>query len=320
MLVEIKNKVLNNQAITKEEALSLVNEDLVELKKAANEIRNRFCGQTFDLCSIINGKSGRCSENCKFCSQSSYYPTLINEYDLLDESTIQTMAQANENKGVGRFSIVTSGRKLEHEQFDRVVKIYQKLAQECRISLCASLGLLEWEQFKQLKQAGVCRYHNNLETSRNYFSQVCTSHTYDQKISTIKAAQKAGLEVCSGGIMGMGESWQDRLDLAFELKDLGINSVPINILNPIKGTPFEYLEPLSQADIERIFAIYRFILPQAVIRMAGGRGLLSDRGVSVFQSGANGAITGDMLTTTGITINEDLDIIKELGFEVNKLW
>lgn len=319
MLEKILKGVLAGREISKSDAILLVDADIVWLKQAADLIREHFCGNKFDLCSIINGKSGRCSENCKYCAQSIHYHTNVEVYDLLNEATIKDMALHNENKSVKRFSIVTSGRRLNDQEFLDVIKIYQSLHDTTEISLCASLGLLNLEQLTKLKAAGVKRYHNNLETSRNYFSNICTTHSYQQKIETIKAAQEAGLEVCSGGIMGMNESWQDRIDLAFELKELGVKSIPINILNPISGTPLEHLCPLSKEEVERIFAIFRFILPDAAIRMAGGRGLLEDQGLSVFKSGANAAITGDMLTTQGITIDEDQRIIKELGFEVVKL-
>lgn len=319
MLEKILKDILAGQKISKSDAVLLVDADLVWLKQAANLIRKQICGNNFDLCSIINGKSGGCSENCKYCAQSTHYRTNAGVYDLLNESTIKDMALHNENKGVGHFSIVTSGRCLNNQEFMDIIKIYQNLHDTTKISLCASLGLLDLEQLKQLKATGIKKYHNNLETSRNYFPNICTTHSYQQKLETIKAAKKAGLEVCSGGIMGMGESWQDRIDLAFELKELEIKSIPINILNPIPGTPLEYLSPLSKEEVERIFAIFRFILPNAVIKMAGGRSLLNDQGLSIFKSGANGAISGDMLTTQGITIDEDQRIIKELGFEVVKL-
>lgn len=193
---------------------------------------------------------------------------------------------------------------------------YIEIRKNCKIKLCASGGLLTYEELCQLKEAGVTRYHNNLETSRRFFSQMCTTHTYDEKIETIKAAKKAGLTVCSGGIMGLGENMEDRIDLAFTLRDLDITSVPINILNPIKGTPLENNKVLSLDDVRKIVAIYRFILPKAQLRLAGGRGLLDDKGLSIFTSGANAAITGDMLTTSGISIDEDMKIIKKLGYEV----
>ncbi|WP_455684918.1 biotin synthase BioB [Thomasclavelia sp.] len=318
MLEKLVKQIISGQDISYKEAELLIDVDLQELKQAANQIREYFCGNKFDLCSIINGKSGRCSEDCKYCGQSIHYQTKINIYDLLKKEIIEDMAIHNANQGVERFSIVTSGRCLNNEEFLKIIEIYQYLNNNVKISLCASLGLLNLEQFNKLKEAGVKRYHNNLETSRNYFTKICTTHNYDQKIKTIKDAKKAGLEICSGGIMGMGESWNDRLDLAFELKNLKVNSIPINILNPIPGTPLQDYSPLAKEEIERIMAIFRFIHPTAVLRMAGGRGLLEDKGMSIYKSGGNGAITGDMLTTQGITIAEDKKLIKMLGFEVNK--
>lgn len=318
MLEKILARVLAGQEISYEEAVFLIDADLFQLRGAADQIREHFCSNRFDFCSIINGKSGRCSEDCKFCGQSVHYQTKIVVYDLLDELTIKEMAMHHADKGVGRFSIVTSGRCLTDEDFNKIIKIYHTLNKSVDISLCASLGLLNLEQFKKLKAVGVKRYHNNLETAKNYFANICTTHRYEEKIATIKAAKEAGLEICSGGIMGMGESWLDRIDLAFELKALAIDSIPINILNPIINTPFANYKPLMKEEIERIFAIFRFIHPTAVLRMAGGRGLIDDKGVSIYQSGANGAITGDMLTTQGISIKQDQQIVKTLDYEVVK--
>lgn len=230
MLEKLIAQIMAGYEISKAEAKMLIDYDLGTLKQGAELIRRSYCGSTFDLCSIINGKSGRCSENCKYCAQSVYYQTGIDIYSLLKISEIKAIALHNQKQGVERFSIVTSGRKLNVQEFNKILKIYQELNDTTTISLCASLGLLNFEELKKLKETGVKRYHNNLETSRNYFNNVCTTHSYEQKIKTIKAAKLAGLEVCSGGIVGMGESWLDRLDLAFELKDLGIKSVPINVL------------------------------------------------------------------------------------------
>lgn len=319
MLKKILDKVLNEQEINNDEAVSLINVDLEELKKAANQIREHFCGNEFDLCSIINGKSGKCKEDCKFCGQSIHYHTNIQTYDLLSNDEIKKMALYNEKKGVQRFSIVTSGRCLNNQEFENILKIYQELNQSTNISLCASLGLLKYHQLKKLKDVKVIKYHNNLETSQKYFKEICTTHTYQQKIETINEASNAGLQICSGGIVGMNETWQDRIDLAFKLNQLKIMSIPINILNPIKNTPLEKIKPLSKEEIERIFAIFRFINPKAIIKIAGGRELLSDKGLGVFKSGANGAITGDMLTTKGISIDDDIKMINELGFEIKKI-
>lgn len=316
MIKQLTQKILNeNYHINKEEALSLVNVDLKELSLCAEKIKQKFCGNKFDMCSIISGKSGKCSENCKFCAQSSHYKTSIKEYPLLDGENILKEAKHNADKKVKRFSIVTSGKKLSDTEIDSVCQTYKNIKNKCDILLCASMGLLSYEQLIKLKQAGVSRYHCNLETSRNFFANICSTHTYDDKIKAINTAKKAGLEICSGGIFGLGETFEDRIDMFFELYNLEIKSVPINILNPIKGTPFENNKILSQEEINRTVAIARFILPEAFIRLAGGRLLFKDKGVSMFSSGANATITGDMLTTSGTSIDEDLDTIKKLGFE-----
>ena len=319
MLKQLTNKIINeNYHISKNEVRELLNTDLKELSYCAEQIRKKFCGNKFDMCSIINGKSGKCSENCKFCAQSAHYKTNIKEYPLLDTDSIFKEAKYNSDKKVKRFSIVTSGKKLTEQEIDSICKTYEKIKKECNIMLCASMGLLTEQQFIKLKNSGVSMYHCNLETSRNFFPKICTTHTYDDKINTINLAKKAGLEICSGGIFGMGETFQDRIDMFFELYNLGIKSVPVNVLNPIKNTPFENNKILSQEEILRTVAIARFILPDAFIRLAGGRLLFKDKGVSMFSSGANATITGDMLTTDGTSIAEDFDTINKLGFETEK--
>ena len=316
MLKEFTDKILNeNYHITKQESISLINADLKELSICAEKIKEKFCGKKFDICSIINGKSGKCGENCKFCAQSSHYKTSIKEYPLLDNENIFKEAKYNADKKVKRFSIVTSGKKLTDEEIDSVCQTYKNIKNKCDILLCSSMGLLTYEQLVKLKQAGVTRYHCNFETSRRFFPSICTTHTYDDKINTVNNAKKAGLEICSGGIFGLGESFEDRIDMFFDLYELCIKSVPINVLNPIPGTPFENNKILSQEEINRTVAIARFILPDAFIRLAGGRLLFKDKGVSMFSCGANATITGDMLTTEGTSIEEDFDTIKKLGFE-----
>lgn len=316
MLKQISEKILNEDLIDKDTALSLLKYDTEDLCKEADKIRKYYCGSKFDLCTIVNGKSGRCSEDCKFCAQSSHYKSEVENYELLDTKSMKKEAIYNDKKNVGRYSVVTSGKKLSSKEVDSLCDTYIEIKKSCKIKLCASGGLLTYEELCKLREAGVTRYHNNLESSKRFFPQICTTHTYDEKIQTIKAAKRAGLTVCSGGIMGLGENMEDRIDLALTLRDLGITSVPINILNPIKGTPLENNKVLTLDDVRRIVAIYRFILPKAQLRLAGGRGLLEDKGLSVFSSGANAAITGDMLTTLGITIDEDMKIIKKLGYEV----
>ncbi len=316
MVEKLFQKVMAGERISKEEAKMLLLEDSALLAKKANEIRVHFCKNSFDLCTIVNGKSGNCSEDCKFCAQSSFYPTSSEVYSMLSAEELLESAKYNQERNVLRYSIVTSGRRLSKNEMQEIAKSYQKIADEVDIKLCASHGLLDEEDFALLKKSGVIRYHNNLESSRNFFPNICTKHSYDDKIRSIRAAQKVGLEICSGGIWGLGESAEDRLAMAFELRELGVTSIPINILQPIAGTPFEKNDPLTQEEIQKMVAIYRFIHPTAAIRLAGGRALLDNNGREIFQSGANAAITGDMLTTTGSKIAEDVQMIEELGFEV----
>ena len=312
----ITNNVLCGKQITKEEAMFLYEQPLAELCESADKIRRHFCSNQFDICTIINGKSGRCSENCKFCAQSAHNHTGTAEYPLLSADEITAQAKINFEQGVLRYSIVTSGRRLSDAEVDHMCETVRKIKNEVGISVCVSFGLLSEQQFRKLKEAGVTRVHNNLETSRRYFPHICTTHTFDDKVQAIRAAQAAGLSVCSGGIMGLGETPEDRVDMALCLRELGIQSVPVNMLNPIPGTPFEHHVQLTQEEMQRIVAVYRFILPAASIRLAGGRGLLPDKGRSCFTSGANAAISGDMLTTAGITAQTDMELLNELGYEV----
>ena len=265
---------------------------------------------------IVNGKSGKCTENCKYCAQSSYYRTEVESYPLLETDELIKQAEYNQQRGIFRYSIVTSGRKLNRQEVEQACESIRKLRKTTNLSICVSFGLLDETEFQMVKNAGATRIHNNLEASANYFPNVCTTHTQEDKIKSIQAAQKAGLSICSGGIMGLGESMEDRIDLALSLKKLGVSSVPINMLNPIPGTPYENNPRLTEEEMCRIVAIFRFILPNAYLRLAGGRGLMKDQGKKCFQSGANAAITGDMLTTSGITIQRDMELIKELGYQV----
>lgn len=317
MLKTLKDDVLQGKEISKEETLKLVTAPLQDLCSYANEIREHFCGNTFDMCTIINGKSGRCSENCKYCAQSAHYCTKIEEYPLLDSNTIVEQAHYNDDRGVLRYSIVTSGKALNDVEIEEVCRSIRRIKEETNVKVCVSFGLLNAKQFEKIKQAGVERVHNNLETSRNNFPNVCTTHTFDDKIKAIKSAQSVGLNVCSGGIMGLGETMEDRIDLALSVRELGIKSIPINLLNPIPNTPYANNPILTNDEMCRIVAIFRFINPKSFIRLAGGRGLLEDFGKRCFQSGANAVISGDMLTTTnGMTIEKDMQMVKSLGYEV----
>ena len=310
------DRVLLGEQITKEEALKLYEQPLEKLCSKADEIRRRFCADGFDICTIINGKSGKCSENCKVCAQSAHNHTGAAEYPLLSADEIVAQAKLNDSQGILRYSIVTSGRRLTDEEVDKMCEAVRRIKSETGISVCISFGLLNEEQYRKLKEAGVSRVHNNLETSERNFHNICTTHTFKDKVNAIRAAQSAGLSVCSGGIMGLGETPEDRIDMALTLRELGIKSVPVNMLNPIPGTPLAENTKLTSEDMRRIVAVYRFILPDASIRLAGGRGLMEDKGKACFLSGANAAISGDMLTTAGITVETDMNMLKELGYEV----
>ncbi|MCI9614178.1 MAG: biotin synthase BioB [Dorea sp.] len=313
---EQKEKVLGGEQITKEEAMRLYEEPLEEVCTAADEIRRYFCEDRFDLCTIINGKSGKCPEDCKYCAQSAYYHTSTEDYPLLETEEIVRQAKYNADRGVLRYSIVTSGRALKDEEIDQMCGAIRAIREQTDIEVCVSFGLLSEAQFRRVKEAGASRVHNNLETSRRNFPNVCTTHTFDDKVETVKAAKSAGLTVCSGGIMGLGETVEDRIDMALTLRELGIRSVPVNMLNPIPGTPYEGNPRLTVDDMRRITAVYRFILPDAAIRLAGGRGLMEDKGEGCFRSGANAAISGDMLTTAGYSVETDMDMLDRIGYRV----
>ena len=293
----------------------LYEQPLEELCSSADKIRKHFCKNQFDICTIVNAKSGHCSENCKFCAQSAHNHTGSAEYPLLPTEEIVAHAKSNHEQGVLRYSIVTSGKRLSDAEVDKMCEAIRKIKEEVGISVCVSMGLLNEEQFRKLKEAGATRVHNNLETSRKNFPNICTTHIFEDKVKAIRAARAPGLSVCNGGIMGLGETVEDRIDMALSLRALGIKSVPVNMLNPIPGTPFEHNAKLTQEEMRRIVAVYRFILPTASIRLAGGRGLLFDKGKSCFISGANAAISGDMLTTAGISMKTDMALLKELGYE-----
>ena len=233
---------------------------------------------------------------------------------------IVAACKANEREGVDRFSIVTSGRSLTGEEFKHALAAYRRMAEECKIDLCASHGFLTREQLHELHLAGVTSYHDNIETSRRFFPEICTTHTFDQKLETIRAAKEEGLCVCSGGIIGMGETWEDRIDMALTLAELGIESIPVNVLMPIKGTPLGEREILKDEEILRALAIFRMINPEANIRLAGGRSALSDNGAHSFACGVSATITGNMLTTSGSTIQQDKAMLRAMGRDVQPEW
>ena len=318
VIKNILQQILSGKNLEFQEALDLVQHtDPAELFQAADALRLQLHKNRLDLCSIVNAKSGKCSEDCKFCAQSSHYDVAVANYEVVDKAQAIFLAKDNEQHGVQRFSLVTAGRCVAEKNLEEFKRIYQQLGQETNLSLCASMGFLTAERARKLKDMGVTRYHCNLETARSFFPEVCTTHTWDEKVATIKIAQDAGLEVCSGGIIGMGESLAQRLELAFELRALGVLSIPLNILTPIKDTPFAGLKPLSVGEVLTCVAIFRLINLHAVIRLAGGRNLLGDQQHRCFTSGANGAIVGNYLTTVGNSLTEDIAMFRSLGFDLD---
>lgn len=313
-IAALTDSIIKGYRIQRGDDLSIFLEaPLEELQKGAGALQRHFCGNHVDFCTIINGRSGRCGEDCKYCAQAACHHTGCDEYGFLPKEEIIANAKANQDAGANRFAIVTSGRALTGADFEKALDAYRTMKQTLHIDLCASHGLLTSEQLHRLHETGVTSYHHNIETSRRFFSHICTTHTYDDRIRTIKAAQKEGLCVCSGGIIGMGETWEDRLDMAISLAELGIQSIPINALMPIPGTPLEHRIQLDSRDILRTIAFFRFINPEANIRLAAGRKLLPENGATALLSGASASITGNMLTTSGSTIVEDMAMLQRLG-------
>lgn len=318
--MKIAEEIIAGKRLTKEDDLQfLVEDDLALLMDGANRIRESLCGNRVDLCSIINGRGGKCSENCKFCAQSAHHHTDCDVYGFLEtDRFIEDCTRVNKN-GVDRYSIVTAGRTLEGDDLDKAIASYQALHEAFPdMILCASHGLMKGEDLKRLKDVGVTMYHANIETSPNYFSQICTTHSFEDKLKEIQLAKEAGLSVCCGGILGMGESWSDRIDMALCLFELEITSIPLNFLIPIKGTPLEDVKRLEQDEILRIVAIFRYLNPTAWIRTAAGRNYFPDGGTKLFGAGANATLTGDMLTTVGNNTAQDRIMLEQMGFSLCK--
>ena len=318
MIEALKQKALNSEKITQQEVEELSKvADKEALYAAANEIRQFFCNNTMDLCSITNARSGKCTEDCKWCSQSAHHETQIEEYEMVDKKQAVAEALQNARQGVARHSLVTSGRAVSDKTLDDLMLIYKEIGQQSSMGLCASLGLVSEEQLLRLKNEGnVGYYHCNLETAPSYFSKQVSTHTIEEKIETIKMAQKVGLNVCSGGIIGMGESMKQRIELAVLLRELNIKSIPINILQPISGTPLQDTPTLSEDEILTTIAVFRFINPTAHLRFAGGRMQIKSFQHKALKAGISAAITGDYLTSTGSNIQDDINDFTHAGFTI----
>jgi biotin synthase len=319
MIKQFESRIISGMPLTKEEACRLAAngpETLQELFSAAENIRKTFIGNDIEFCAIVNAKSGACSEDCAYCAQSSKSRSEVKIYPFIGKVAVMSQALEAKRGGVRRFSIVTSGRKPSKKDLKAIAETLEEI-KKAGLGVCASLGLLDRDELSYLQEHGLERYHNNLEASELFFPSICSTHSYREKIRTIESARSIGLSVCSGGIFGMGESWRDRIDLAFTLRDLDVDSAPINFLNPIKGTRLDHLQPLMPDEALKVISIFRFVLPQKEIRVCGGRiQTLGDSHPMIFRAGADSVMTGNYLVTTGRTYEDDLKILKTVGLRV----
>jgi biotin synthase len=310
-------EALNNEGISPsaaQELLKIEDSLLPLLFHGACRIRDQFNGREIKLCAIVNAKSGRCPEDCTFCAQSAHHKTQIETYPLMAPEDILRKAREAEAMGAKHFSIVTSGTSVKGKDLEKVLKTLLLLKKETGLYLCGSLGIITQNTADRLKESGLSRYHHNLETAPSYFSEICTTHAYEDDLNTLIHAREAGLEVCSGGIFGLGESPEQRLELAFTLKRAEIDSVALNFLNPVPGTPLQESTPLRPLKLLKSVALFRFILPKKDIRICGGREYgLRDLHPFVLWAGANGIMIGNYLTTKGRDYRADLQMIQDLG-------
>jgi len=319
VIKHLEELIIKGSAITREDAAFITeipSHDILNLFASANRIRSHFRGDFVGLCSIVNAKSGSCSEDCSFCAQSSRSKAEIKTYPLLKKESIIQKVRKAKRFGIKRLSIVTSGRKISRKNLLDIAEVITAI-KDIGIIPCASLGLLREDELSMLKAAGLDRYHHNLETSTQYFPQICSTHGYADKIRTIHAAHSVGLSLCSGGIFGLGETWQDRIDMAFALRELNVDSVPINFLIPIKGTVLGNKKLLHPLEALKIVSLYRLILPRTEIRICGGRTqVLGEFNSMIFLAGADGMITGNYLTTMGRSPEDDLKLVKMYGLRI----
>lgn len=319
MIKDVLEKVLSGKDMGIEEARSLFDlrkDDLLSLMRAANIVRKKFCGNKIDLCSLINAKSGLCSEDCAFCAQSKRHNTGCNVYPLAGIEKIVNAARESKKHGAKNFCIVISGEGPTKEEFQKIKSAIEKINKTVGIKVDCSLGRMEIGMIRDLKALKVDRFNHNLETSREFYGSICTTHSYDSRLGMVGMLKEVGIKPCCGGIIGLGEEPEERLNLAFTLKKMDIGCVPINILNPRKGTPLEHVAPIEPLDAIKTIAIFRLILPKAIIKVAGGRESgLRDLQAMAFMAGANGMIIGGYLTTAGRSVEQDLRMVKDLGFE-----
>ncbi|OGB90980.1 biotin synthase BioB [candidate division WOR-1 bacterium RIFCSPHIGHO2_01_FULL_53_15] len=322
---ELAERAIAENGVSQADAIELINtpnSELLSLLTAAEKIRRHFKGNKVKLCGIVNAKSGRCSEDCSFCAQSAHHKTDCRVYPLMSKAELVTAAKtAEKHMSATCFSFVTSGKTVHSDSELRTLgSALTTVARETDLNRCVSLGTLNHEQINDLKQSGLKRLHHNLETAESFFPQMCTTHSYAERLKTIRLAKEAGLETCSGGIFGLGETPEQRIELAFTLKELDVVSVPINILNPVKGTPAaKNYKPMTPFEVLKLVAAYRFCLPDKDIGVFGGREkALGTLQPLMFIAGANVTLVGDYLTTKGQSPEQDLKMISDLGLEIGQ--
>jgi len=318
---KVGDKVLSGRLATMKDIVPLLEAegaDIVELAAVANRVRVAFKGNDIDLCSLLNAKSGRCSEDCAFCAQSAHYTTEAPVYPLMNVNEMVREAREAQERRTGRFCLISSGRQLNDKEFETVLDALSQIREETDLALDCSFGTLTQERAEALNKVGVTRYNHNLETAESHFSKICTTHSFRDRIRTIEILKDQGFSICCGGIIGLGESAQQRLELAFSLRALGVDCIPLNILNPRPGTPLEHSEPIPPMEIIRTIALFRLILPKGTLKIAGGREVnLRDLQSLALLGGANGLIVGNYLTTPGRSAEDDLTMIRDLGFNIH---
>jgi len=317
---KIGDKVLEGKDVSIKELLPLLGTngpDVLDLAAVANRVREEFNGNKIDLCSLLSVKSGKCPEDCVFCAQSAHYKTEAPVYPLMDIQRIVEEAKEAQARGTGRFCLITSGREVSDKEFEAILEALGRIRRETTLDLDCSLGTLSEGRAESLRKVGVTRYNHNVETAESHFLQICTTHSFRDRVKTVEVLKEQGFSVCCGGIIGLGESPQQRLELAFSLKQLGIDCIPFNILNPRPGTPLENSEPIPPMEVIKTISLFRLVLPKGTIKIAGGREAnLRDLQSLGLLAGANGLIVGNYLTTPGRNAEDDLTMVRDLGFKV----
>ena len=319
-ILELEESILGGYSLTEEEALTLgrlEGEEIYDLMASANRIRRHFKGNRVNLCSIVNAKSGLCPEDCTFCAQSAHFDTKAPVYDMIEPERIVEAAKKAKAMHSREFSIVTSGSSVEEgAELDALCRAIEEISENGGLERCASLGNMSREALLKLKAAGLQSFHHNLETARSFFPKICTTHDYEEDVETVRTAKELGFETCCGGIFGLGESPEQRVELALTLRELDVDSIPLNFLNPIEGTAMEGRPTVEPMEGLKIIALFRFLLPKKDIIVSGGREVtFRDLQPLIFQAGANGTLIGDYLTTKGSSPERVLTMIRDLGLE-----